>query len=123
MSDPFPCPQHFTRARLLAFLRSRNHHIGQAAERAIECIKFFDTIVARAREFEVPKIVSLFVQNERETSGGNDEIEPDGLYRGVDREAERDSNWTVQLIMRCGMNAGRIESRLGELWCRRRNSF
>mmetsp|Transcript_44768 Transcript_44768/g.104573 ORF Transcript_44768/g.104573 Transcript_44768/m.104573 type:complete len:563 (-) Transcript_44768:238-1926(-) len=44
--------QHFTRARLLCYLRSRNHHVAKAAERATECILYLDTVVELAREFE-----------------------------------------------------------------------
>ena len=44
--------QHYTRGRLLSYLRSRNGDRKKAVERCIECMEFMDSTVELARGYE-----------------------------------------------------------------------
>jgi len=44
--------QHFTRRRLLAYIRSRNGDLDKALERAVECVQYLDGAVELARKYE-----------------------------------------------------------------------
>ncbi len=87
--------QHYTRGRLLSYLRSRNGDRKKAVERCIECMEFMDSTVELARGYEAA------AEHQRELSHA---AMQGGMF-GVDRRGASVRRDAAEVQPRCSRGA------------------